>query len=318
MSPKAVANSAYSLCLIAFDAEDVFDAAFRGAHETLLSIITKAGRVLGATKQLNPGDEQFDYPTDVADISVADAPINSINSTDTATAATDTDDEAVPLMVQEIEQLRIFAHYVKVMQFVSDTKRVPESLLMNPQAWATPPPQRSVMSSSRLQERVVQGLEDALQAHAAERSQKQNRISAVLAQFAGSDHTAGFRMESEISSFDGVFPVDAAVLRGQRILALLEVDGPFHYRRDGRLRRKDMLKETLYRRQHPNSVFHRIRWDEEQKIGSDVLAKELVELVLKSSASQDNIIVESVRSVQKSMADFFCWSMRNSNDLNKN
>jgi hypothetical protein len=58
-------------------------------------------------------------------------------------------------------------------------------------------------------------------------------------------------------------------------VAILEVDGPQHYRSDGKLHRKDQLKESMYLRRHPAASFHRIRWDEVEVLGNLQLTEEL-------------------------------------------
>jgi hypothetical protein len=45
-------------------------------------------------------------------------------------------------------------------------------------------------------------------------------------------------------------------------VAFIEVDGPHHYRSDGCLLRKDILKETLYRMKYPYATFTRIKFDQ--------------------------------------------------------
>ena len=106
----------------------------------------------------------------------------------------------------EFEQLRTFAHYLHVMKYVTDLKRIPEDLLMASS-------QRSDSSTvlvrgSNLQDRVSDGLQQAL-------------LSADL---------DDLQVVSEFSSFNGAFPVDAAVRYKGNVIGILEVDGPQHYR----------------------------------------------------------------------------------------
>mmetsp|Transcript_18013 Transcript_18013/g.39954 ORF Transcript_18013/g.39954 Transcript_18013/m.39954 type:complete len:480 (+) Transcript_18013:3-1442(+) len=272
MSPQDVANCAYGLSILSFDIENPSDVAFRGVHETLLSIIKEAGR--GALPLELDGDVDTELTLD------SRVPYKQAQGT-----------QSQGLNVQEREQLRIFAHYLQVMQFISDTKRIPPSLLRIPSSRGPSKSPQQLAQSSKLHERVVRGLEAA---------------------FDFADVTDEFSIQLEMSSFDGVFPVDAAVSRRGQIIALLEVDGPHHYRSDGSLRRKDLLKEAMYRRKHPGSTFHRIRWDEENKVGSDVLGEELAAVLIASCQKSDDVVGNTWRSLQKQMGDFFCWSLRNS------
>lgn len=140
---------------------------------------------------------------------------------------------------EEVEQLRIFAHYLSVMKIVKDPSSIPKDLL------SLYVRNRNRYGGSDLQERVVEGLKEAL---------------------AVADE--GYSLKMEVSSFGGVFPVDAAVIHSDELVAVLEVDGPSHYRSvDGKLRRKDQLKEVMYMKRHPDCHFHRIAWDEEHRIG---------------------------------------------------
>ena len=79
--------------------------------------------------------------------------------------------------------------------------------------------------TSQLQRRIIKGLEKSLLQNVQEGKK--------------------FKVALEWSSFDGVFPVDATVCLGGEVISILEVDGPHHYRHDGKLRRKDMLKEAM-------------------------------------------------------------------------
>jgi hypothetical protein len=47
-------------------------------------------------------------------------------------------------------------------------------------------------------------------------------------------------------------------------------------RKKKKKQRKDQLKEAMYRKLHPHAKFVRVRWDDENKVGADVLAAEIV------------------------------------------
>jgi hypothetical protein len=210
---------------------------------------------------------------------------------------------------QELEQIRIFSHYLNVMNVITDARRIPEELLKSAvnyggvQTWksaaaaaqaaaAAAEDSESVMGS-RLQRRIVRSLQDA---------------------FASSELSKQYEIATEESSFSGVFPIDAMISKKGKVVALLEVDGPHHYRADGKLRRKDLLKEMMYLKVHPDSTFHRIRWDEANKLGSDIVGEELAALVMSTSRDVNPLTAFS-RAMQKSVQDFFTWGLRNSNDL---
>jgi hypothetical protein len=73
---------------------------------------------------------------------------------------------------------------------------------------------------------------------------------------------------NEFNGLWGVFPIDAAVFHADKLVALVEVDGEFHYKLQGQqLRRKDKLKEFLYRCQYPGVPLYRMRADQLQVIG---------------------------------------------------
>jgi hypothetical protein len=163
---------------------------------------------------------------------------------------------------QELEQIRIFTHYLKVMKYVTDPRKIPSRFLQSGDGQVD----MTSVQGSRLQKRVVKSLKDA---------------------FTASELNSKYEISLEVSSFDGVFPLDAAITKNGEIVALLEVDGPHHYRLDGRLRRKDQLKEAMYAKRHPKSSFHRVRWDEAHKMGSELIGAELASLVLSSTQDVD-------------------------------
>ena len=57
-----------------------------------------------------------------------------------------------------------------------------------------------------------------------------------------------YSVVNEFVGLHGVMPLDAAVYKGEEAVALVEIDGEFHYKSLGQqLRRKDVFKEHLYR-----------------------------------------------------------------------
>lgn len=253
MAPQDVANCAYALAILTFDIKEPSDPAFRGAHEVLLNtIINNRDKIL---------TRREDNPTCV-------------------------------LQGQELEQIRIYSHYLSTMRYVTDVKRIPSEFLgplvgMN-----------GVSQGSRLQNRVTKGLIDG---------------------FAAATQASGEQVDVqlEISQFGGVFPVDAAVSQRGNYIALIEIDGPHHYRSsDGKLRRKDRMKEAMYRRALPECTFHRVRWDEANKMGSDVVGEEIASAVLANVRSRANAppFAGLLRSVSDGVAGFFAWGLRNEGD----
>jgi len=255
MSPQDVANCAYGLAIMSFDAQ-VTDAAFRGAHEAMLDTIRATDAALARLQASRAGHD------------AAGAALKSMNE-------------------QELEQIRIFSHYLNVMDVVIDTRRIPSRFL---KAGGGRVDMNSVQAS-KLQKRVVRSLKDAFAASELQSS-------------------GAYDIALEVSSFDGVFPLDAAINKHGKIVALLEVDGPHHYRLDGRLRRKDQLKEAMYVKRHPGSSFHRVRWDEANKMGSDVIGAELASLVLSSTQDVDPFTA-ATRAASKAFNDFLHWGLRN-------
>jgi len=107
---------------------------------------------------------------------------------------------------------------------------------------------------------------------------------------------------NEYSAFSGVFPVDATVFEGELPVAFVEVDGPHHFHfsaAEGRakLRRKDIMKETLYRRKHPTATFIRVRYDQVDHFGSKYVGSEIADFITISKyVSQPSVLQRSPTS----------------------
>ena len=92
------------------------------------------------------------------------------------------------------------------------------------------------------------------------------------------ERTSNYELQNEYSAFGGTLPVDATILREGKVVAFIEVDGPHHYPR-GVLRRKDLLKEMLYRRKHPGTVFARVRHDQVRRLGCSEIGNRVAEFL---------------------------------------
>lgn len=110
--------------------------------------------------------------------------------------------------------------------------------------------------SSHLQQTVVEG------------------ISLALARRSFDD----LKLKNEYSAFDGLFPVDATVFMNNIPVAFVEIDGPQHFN-SGHLRRKDQLKESLYKHKHPHATFTRVRYDQVKHIGVTCVGNEVANFI---------------------------------------
>ena len=88
-----------------------------------------------------------------------------------------------------------------------------------------------------------------------------------------------YRLQNEYSAFGGALPVDATVFREDRVVAFIEIDGPHHYSAAGLLRRKDALKEALYRKKHPGAAYCRVRHDQVRLLGERRVGERVADLV---------------------------------------
>lgn len=89
-----------------------------------------------------------------------------------------------------------------------------------------------------------------------------------------------FSCFNEFCGIRGVFPMDAAVYFEDTLLALVEVDGEFHYKSlSQQLRRKDQLKEALYRYHYPTTPIYRLRSDQLNVIGYSKAGAALAEWI---------------------------------------
>eukprot|EP01031_Cornospumella_fuschlensis_P028757 gene28757-34718_t len=74
---------------------------------------------------------------------------------------------------------------------------------------------------------------------------------------------------------DEVFPVDIAIFRIGKLVALIEIDGPIHYDSQGKLRRGDLMKELLYKETYKGVLFVRVRYEQVDKFGFQIIGKQL-------------------------------------------
>lgn len=93
----------------------------------------------------------------------------------------------------------------------------------------------------------------------------------------------------EYSAFGGAIPVDATIFQNgnfEHPLAFLEVNGPHHYR-NGILRRKDKLKEMMYRKKYPLASFTRVSYDQVRILGTGRVAFAIANFITLTSSHTD-------------------------------
>lgn len=284
MSPQDIANSAYSLSMLAFDSENIYDPALRGSHETLLETIRKLlnsqeGRVL--IERVSNNFEGYSK--------------NNVQSKDDKSTILNnyTTSATILSAYKEFEQLRIFANYIFALQRVVDINTIPK-ILLGP-LLTTNGSYKNPSISSNLQNNVLFSLSKSLNASI---------------QLIEGENFKEYSIVYEYSCFNGVFPVDAAIFKQGYLVALIEVDGPHHYRSDGSLRRKDLLKVDMYKNVNPDILFQRIRWDETNKLGADAITEELASTIILHARRMSNW-KSTFRSFERKVATFFSWSLRN-------
>lgn len=186
----------------------------------------------------------------------------------------------------QLEQLRIFAHFYDTSKIGLSNDmirgtRVPRDFLVGDLETQF----SRELKGSNLQDRVVEGLQTSL-----------NKMD-----------FHDILITPEVSSFGGIFPVDAlislggneqmmshakATIKDKDVLAILEIDGPQHYREDGTLRRKDLLKECMYLKKHPKAVFCRVRWDEANKLGIKAIGESLASKIQELADRKKNPLAD--------------------------
>ena len=181
---------------------------------------------------------------------------------------------------KEEEQLRIFANYLVSLQRISDNKRIPINLL------------KPLINNNK--QLILSNL--------------QNKMIISLTNALNSYNNTKYSIIEEYSCFSGVFPVDAGVFYNKQLIALIEIDGPHHYRYDGRLRRNDQLKEMMYKRINYDVIMKRIRWDEINSLGIDNIAEELVSTIIRHSKNI-NQLSRTYKSIEREFASFFSWHL---------
>mmetsp|Transcript_28617 Transcript_28617/g.63493 ORF Transcript_28617/g.63493 Transcript_28617/m.63493 type:complete len:110 (+) Transcript_28617:171-500(+) len=91
---------------------------------------------------------------------------------------------------------------------------------------------------------------------------------------------------NEFCGLNGVFPIDTAVFLKDELVALVEVDGEFHYKLQGQqLRRKDRLKEHLYKHHYPHIPLYRMRSDQLHALGYNKAGEALAYWIARDHAA---------------------------------
>lgn len=84
-----------------------------------------------------------------------------------------------------------------------------------------------------------------------------------------------FSLQNEFIGMKSVFPIDAAIYFDDNLLAFIEIDGDYHYKFQQELRRKDRLKEFLYKSKFPKIPLYRVRHDHCEALGFTKLGRSL-------------------------------------------
>ena len=293
MVPQDVSTIAYSLACMCFDSMDVIDPAFRGVHETILEAVSKRCKEnqirFISNSHNNNNNNLLLHKENINELDVTDD--NQMISGPRSATLTS---------VEELEQLRIFAHYLCTLKVVDEITRIPAYLLDSKSTVLENNNKRNhTVGASKLQRLVLNGLQDVL---ASSTDKFQENIIVI----------------PEFSGFAGVFPIDAVVMLGDMVVALLEVDGPHHYRGDGQIRRSDLLKEALYRKKFPDVGFHRVMYVEANKLGASEVGADIANMVLADIERIETAsggIPGAMRRFTDYMFDFldngFKWTLRN-------
>lgn len=101
-------------------------------------------------------------------------------------------------------------------------------------------------------------------------------------------HSKDFSVFNEFLGTGGVFPIDSAIYYQDELVAFVEIDGEFHYKQlSQQLRRKDRLKEFLYRFHFPHVPLYRMRSDQILAVGTAKAGEALAHWIIKYVKSLD-------------------------------
>jgi len=113
-----------------------------------------------------------------------------------------------------------------------------------------------------------------------------------------------FTLLNEFTGLHGVFPVDAAVYYKDELICLIEIDGEFHYKQLGQtLRRKDNLKEFLYRIHYPDLPLFRIRADQCRVVGTERAGQEMAGWIRTLAVKRDRGVGNTVNRKVTAVAE---------------
>eukprot|EP01031_Cornospumella_fuschlensis_P034137 gene34137-41323_t len=189
----------------------------------------------------------------------------------------------------DLRQVQMFVRYLTTTKHVEIVEKIPPYLMGNlantqgDEGWE--------YGSSKLQHSIVASLLDAK---------------------ASMPEMSGYEIREEFSCFGGMMPVDIAVVKKKNIIALIEVDGPHHERSNGQFRRTDLFKQYIYGKTYPHALFHRVSYKDEKMLGTAVISKQIVELMLDHDRAHEKVIPSQtlVRGVLRIFQDIGSWGTR--------